>query len=123
MPHGNHGKGAGARRSTSSGLRFRQSSPQRAGGGDGRARGEDGGGRGPRDAPAGASSPPRDAGGSVALPPPLDVDALVRGRYYAHVTSQVFLSNLPPWVRAARALRIRASPSALPSPLPTASAL
>jgi hypothetical protein len=32
--------------------------------------------------------------------PPLDVDAIVRTRYVAHVTTQLILSNVPPWVRA-----------------------
>jgi hypothetical protein len=94
-------KGAGARRSSSTGLRFRHSSPQRGGGS--RCGGEESaGGRV-------SVSPPR---GGLA-PPPLDVDALVRGRYYAHVTSQVFLSNLPPWVRP---LSRAATTSRAPSP-------
>jgi hypothetical protein len=36
----------------------------------------------------------------VFAAPPLDVDAIVRTRYVAHVTTQLILSNVPPWVRA-----------------------
>ena len=68
------------------GLRFRRGAPQRG-------------------SPHAAAQAPAESVGGAASPgdtPRFDApsfDALVRRAYYSHVSSQILVSNLPPWVR------------------------
>jgi len=91
----------GGRQSASrGGLRFRRSSPQRS-------------------SPH-AAAPAPGSGAGAASPgdtPRFDApsfDALVRRAYYSHVSSQILVSNLPPWVRLVASTLRRAR---LPKPL------
>ena len=74
------------------GLRFRRGSPQRSPPQRGSPAAA---------APAGpgdAASPAGDTPRTFDAP---SFDALVRKAYYSHVSSQILVSNLPPWVRGA----------------------